>query len=335
MTDLADTADDTGGTHSVIVRPEQAGRRLDVILSELLPDLSRSRLKALIRDGCVQAEDVPLLAPAAKPAPGTIIEVELPPPQDAPLTPEAIPLSIAYEDEHLLVVDKPAGLVVHPGAGNPGGTLVNALLAHCGPGLTGIGGVRRPGIVHRIDKDTSGLLVVAKDQATHAALVDLFAAHAIHRRYLAVTAGAPRPPSGTISTMIGRSPHDRKRMAVLPDGKGKSAVTHYRTLSANGSAAALIECRLETGRTHQIRVHMAHIKTPLVGDPVYLRWTSERKKQLPAATRESVTAFPRQALHAAELGFQHPATGADMRFQAAVPADFQELLDNLHLKIRP
>ncbi len=329
MTEFADTAGGAVGTHSVIVRPEQAGRRLDVILSELMPDLSRSRIKALIRDGCVQTEDVPLLAPAAKPAPGTVLEVELPPPQDAALTPEAIPLSIAYEDDHLLVVDKPAGLVVHPGAGNPGSTLVNALLAHCGPSLSGIGGVRRPGIVHRIDKDTSGLLVVAKEQATHAALVEMFAAHAVHRRYLAVTTGVPAPPAGTVSTMIGRAPNDRKRMAVLSEGRGKPAVTHYRTQRAWGSAAALIECRLETGRTHQIRVHMAHIRAPLVGDRTYLRWTGERKNKLPTAIRESVIAFPRQALHAAELGFDHPVGGTEMRFKSAVPADFQGLLDSL------
>ena len=331
MTTDQDTADAAGATHSVIVPEEQAGRRIDAALAALLPPLSRSRIKNLIQDGCVQADDVPILSPAHKASLGAAIDVDIPALAEAALAPEPIPLHILYEDGHLLVVNKPAGLIVHPGAGNPSGTLVNALLAHCGPDFKGIGGVRRPGIVHRIDKDTSGLLVVAKTQPVHAALVERFAAHDIHRRYLALTIGVPSPSRGTISTMIGRAPTDRKRMAVLPEGKGKPAVTHYTVLQTWRGRAARVECRLETGRTHQIRVHMAHSGTPLIGDQTYTRWTKERRRAFAGDVLETVMAFPRQALHAAELGFVHPVTGDDLRFSADPPADFTDLMRTLDI----
>lgn len=323
------TNKDEAITHTVTVRPEQAGQRLDVVLSELLPEISRSRLKNLIQQGCVQSEDIPLLTPASKQAEGAVIDVEMPPVQDLPLVAEDLPLSIVFEDAHLLVVNKPAGLVVHPGAGNWSGTLVNGLLAHCGPDFAGIGGVRRPGIVHRIDKDTSGLLVVAKDQKTHVAFVDMFADHSVHRRYLALAIGVPPKRQGTISTNIGRSPTDRKRMTVLSDDKGKPAITHYNVRKSWQNAVSLLECRLETGRTHQIRVHMAHIGNPLIGDQTYTRWTQERRKKLAGSVSDTVLNFPRQALHAAELGFRHPIRGNEMRFEAPVPDDMQMLLQDL------
>ena len=235
-----------------------------------------------------------------------------------------IPLNIVFEDEHLIVVDKPAGLVVHPAAGNLDGTLVNALLHHCRGQLSGIGGVVRPGIVHRIDKETSGLLVVAKTDAAHEGLAKQFADHSIHRAYLAIVAGVLKPTSGTVSGHIGRSDHDRKKMAVLHplNKRGKHAVTHYRLLEALG-LASLVECRLETGRTHQVRVHMSSIGHPLLGDPVYGR--------NPQRLRSILTQlhFARQALHAAELGFTHPVTGAAQNFVSALPADMAGLLVEL------
>jgi len=321
-------------THTVIVEPAQAGGRLDRILSDAVQDLSRNRLKSLILEGCVRVDDVPVLNPSAKTAAGAVIEVDVPPPDAAEPQPEEMPLAIAFEDSHLLVIDKPAGLVVHPGAGNPTGTLVNGLLAHCGEEFAGIGGVKRPGIVHRIDKDTSGLIVVAKDQATHVALVDAFAAHEIRRKYAAVVIGPPYPGKGEIRTAIGRSHSDRKKMAVVPEGRGKSAVTHFDVQRRWGMAAALVHCRLETGRTHQIRVHMAHIGHPLIGDPVYTRWTSERRKAFPPAALETALAFPRQALHAGWLGFRHPITGADLDFESPFPQDLKDLIAAFDREIR-
>ncbi|MFN5903855.1 MAG: RluA family pseudouridine synthase, partial [Novosphingobium sp.] len=229
---------------------------------------------------------------------------------------------IVFEDEHLIVVDKPAGLVVHPAAGNLDGTLVNALLHHCRGQLSGIGGVARPGIVHRIDKDTSGLLVVAKTDAAHEGLAKQFADHSIHRAYLAIVGGVPIPPAGTVRGAIARSATNRKKMALVEDGRGKHAVTHFRTVRALGGAA-LVECRLETGRTHQVRVHMASIGHPLLGDPVYGR-TPPRLRPILSRLH-----FARQALHAAELGFVHPVTGAAQRFESALPADMTGLLVEL------
>jgi 23S rRNA pseudouridine1911/1915/1917 synthase len=320
-------------THTVIVEEAQAGGRLDRILADALPDLSRSRLKALIQEGHVRIDGSAALSPSAKAPAGSVIEVDVPPPDDPEPQPENIPLTIVFEDSHLLVIDKPAGLVVHPGAGNPTGTLVNGLLAHCGADFAGIGGVKRPGIVHRIDKDTSGLIVVAKDQTTHVALVEAFAAHTIRRQYAAVVIGAPYPSTGEIRTSIGRSSSDRKKMAVVSEGRGKNAVTHYQVQKRWGQAAALVHCRLETGRTHQIRVHLAHIGHPLVGDPIYTRWTTERRKAFSPAALETAQSFPRQALHAGWLGFQHPVSGEELDFESPLPKDLSTLIAVLDRQI--
>ncbi|KEY97345.1 hypothetical protein AI27_19580, partial [Sphingomonas sp. BHC-A] len=235
-----------------------------------------------------------------------------------------IPLAIVHEDADLIVIDKPAGLVVHPAAGNLDGTLVNALLHHCQGRLSGIGGVARPGIVHRIDKDTSGLLVVAKSDRAHEGLAQQFKAHSIDRLYAAIVYGVPQPAAGTVDSWIGRSDADRKKMAVHREGRGKHAVTHYRTMERL-RGAAMVECRLETGRTHQVRVHMAHLGHPLIGDPVYGRERKGFKSIL------ETLGFNRQALHAKRLGFIHPVTGEALSFDSKLPADMQELLSELHV----
>lgn len=295
--------------------------RLDKELAEA-SGLSRERVKALIGQGAVTLDGHVAANGAAKVAAGAAFAMTLPPTEPLAVEAQDIPLAIVFEDSHLVVVDKPAGMVVHPAAGNPDGTLVNALLHHCAGRLSGINGVARPGIVHRIDKDTSGLLVVAKTDAAHEGLAAQFAEHMIERRYLAVCVGRPSPPEGTIVTRLGRSDSDRKKMAVLPDPsrRGKRAVTHYATLR-RFEHAALIECRLETGRTHQVRVHCASIGHPLVGDPVYGRTS---KALRPLVER---LGFRRQALHAAELGFIHPITGERLAFAAELPTDMKELID--------
>lgn len=306
-----------------IPSPARPGVRLDRALADAT-GLSRARVQALIEDGRVEIAGKPATSASLKVAEGTLFRITIPPAAAASAAPEDIALVIAYEDAHLIVVDKPAGMVVHPAAGNPAGTLVNALLHHCAGQLSGIGGVARPGIVHRIDKDTSGLLVVAKTDAAHEGLAAQFAAHTVHRRYLAVCAGHPGPSEGTIDARIGRSDADRKKMTVLPknSSRGKTAVTHYKVLE-RFDHASLIECRLETGRTHQVRVHCASIGHALVGDPVYGRTP---KPLRPLVER---LGFARQALHAAELGFIHPATGEMLRFRADLPPDMAELIDEL------
>jgi len=301
----------------------QAGMRLDRALADLLPDLSRERLKALIREGLVTT-DGRHPNPSAKVAAGQSFTVALPPPVEAEAAAQDIPIIIVHEDADLIVIDKPAGLVVHPAAGNLDGTLVNALLHHCRGQLSGIGGVARPGIVHRIDKDTSGLLVVAKTDKAHEGLARQFKDHSIDRLYAAIVYGVPTPGKGTVDTWIGRSDADRKKMAVHREGRGKHAVTHYRTIERL-AGAALVECRLETGRTHQVRVHMAHIGHPLIGDQVYGRDKKGFKSIL------ETMGFKRQALHAKTLGFIHPATGESLRFESVLPADMQELLSRLHV----
>jgi 23S rRNA pseudouridine1911/1915/1917 synthase len=297
------------------------GQRLDKSLAEG-SGLSRERVKALMDEGRIMLGGQPARSPSAKPAPGTPWSISVPEATPAEALPQDIPLTIAYEDEHLVVVDKPAGLVVHPAAGNLDGTLVNALLHHCRGQLSGIGGVARPGIVHRIDKDTSGLLVVAKSDAAHEGLAKQFADHSIVRAYLAVTGGVPVPAKGTIRGSIARSSSDRKKMALVEDGRGKHAVTHYKVLQPLDSAA-LVECRLETGRTHQVRVHLASIGHALLGDPVYGR--------PPARLRPILASlgFRRQALHAAELGFSHPISGETVHFTSPTPADMAELIREL------
>ena len=301
----------------------QHGLRLDKALAELLPDLSRERLKSLIVEGEVTA-DGRTLNPSMKVAAGQLFAVNIPAPAEAEAIAQDIPLNIVHEDADLIVVDKPAGLVVHPAAGNLDGTLVNALLHHCRGELSGIGGVARPGIVHRIDKDTSGLLVVAKSDRAHEGLAQQFKAHSIDRLYAAIVYGLPRPTAGTVDTWIGRSDADRKKMAVHREGRGKHAVTHYRTIERL-AGAALVECKLETGRTHQVRVHMAHLGHPLIGDPVYSRDRKGFKTIL------ETLRFKRQALHAKRLGFIHPLTGQKLSFDSALPTDMQELLSELHV----
>ncbi|NMM43139.1 RluA family pseudouridine synthase [Rhodospirillaceae bacterium KN72] len=313
--------------------PEDDGKRLDRFLADRIDTLSRSRIQALLKDGHVRtAEGRTVSEASGRVKQGTVYLVDLPPPE--PALPEAqdIPLSVVYEDAHLIVVDKPAGMVVHPAPGNRDGTLVNALLHHCGGSLQGIGGVLRPGIVHRIDKDTSGLLVAAKTDKAHAGLSELFHEHDIDRRYLAVVIGVPDPVRGTIDENIGRHPTDRIRFTVVGPHSGKHAVTHYTTLSQTDMSVALIECRLETGRTHQIRVHMSHIGHPLVGDPLYGKASRTRRAALTKPFREAVDAFPRQALHAGVLGFRHPVTGQDLHFVSPPPPDFDGLMSQLGLK---
>ncbi len=313
---------------SILAKPEDSGTRLDSFLAGRIGTISRSRVKSLILAGACQREGLPAADPAATVIPGVTYRLAVPAPSPAAPQPENLPLDILYEDDSLLVLNKAAGMVVHPAPGNPEGTLVNALIAHCGQSLTGIGGERRPGIVHRLDKDTSGVMVVAKTELALARLSADFAARDLEREYKALCWGVPNPASGRIEEAIGRDPRDRKRMAVV-NRNGKDAVTNYRIIHPAGGAAALLSCRLETGRTHQIRVHLAHIGHPLIGDPVYLRRRPAAAKALEDPARTLALDFPRQALHAETLGFSHPITGQRLRFSAAPPADFQTLLEAL------
>jgi 23S rRNA pseudouridine1911/1915/1917 synthase len=313
-----------GGIQTIEVRlqPGQAGWRLDRALAAAAPTLSRERLKARIRGGAGELAGALVRDPATKVKGSEALRIAVPEPRPAHNEAQNIPLTVVFEDEHLLVVDKPAGLVVHPAAGNLDGTLVNALLHHCGGSLSGIGGVARPGIVHRIDKDTSGLLVVAKTDAAHEGLAKQFAAHSIDRRYLAIVDGVPTRSGGSIDAPLARSATNRKKIAIVEGSRGKRAVTHWRRLKPLRDAA-LIECRLETGRTHQVRVHMASIGHPLLGDPVYGRAGKGNAKLL------KELGFHRQALHAAELGFTHPVTKDRLSFASPMPSDMQELFNAL------
>ncbi len=312
-----------GEERTITLDATQADGRLDKALAAVLPDVSRARLQALIAAGALSRDGVVVTSVSHAASAGDYSLI-IPPLLAAAPAPEAIPLSVLYEDAHLIVIDKPAGMAAHPAPGSWTGTLVNALLAHCGAELSGIGGVARPGIVHRLDKDTSGVMVAAKTDAAHAGLSALFAAHDIDRAYIALTRGAPAPPKGTIETRIGRSPHDRKKMAVLRSG-GREAVTHYVVEARYGPSerpqAARVACTLETGRTHQIRVHLASKGAPVLGDPLYGSGTPA------AAVREAITAagLTRQALHAAVLGFVHPITGEALRFTAPPPRDMAAL----------
>jgi 23S rRNA pseudouridine1911/1915/1917 synthase len=307
-----------------VVPPEAAGWRLDRALAVALPTLSRERLKSLISQGHVSADAGPVRDPATKVASGVAFEVVIPLPAKAHNEAQEIPLTIVFEDEHLIVIDKPAGLVVHPAAGNFDGTLVNALLHHCAGSLSGIGGVERPGIVHRIDKDTSGLIVAAKTDPAHVGLAAQFAKHSIDRRYRAIVAGLPNPPSGTIDAPLARSAANRQKMAIVESARAKRAVTHYRLICPL-NRASMVECRLETGRTHQVRVHMASIGHPLLGDPVYGRSRPEHRETL------NRLHFHRQALHAAHLGFTHPITSEPLAFSSEIPVDMQGLFSQLSL----
>lgn len=326
---MNDTPSDSGEIlHTLSVDASQAGTRLDKWLVARLPDLSRSRLQALISEGYVEDEDGPVENASAKVREGETYLVTIPPAEPALPLPEDIPLEIIYEDDHLVVLFKPAGMVVHPAPGNMSQTLVNALLHHCAGSLSGIGGVRRPGIVHRLDKDTSGLMVAAKSDEAHRGLAEQFAEHSITRAYQALCWGVPTPRQGEITGRIGRSSTDRKKMAVVSRG-GKEALTRFKVLKAFADVAALIECRLATGRTHQIRVHMTSIGHPLVGDPVYGRGRTAKGKSLTPAQKQALDQFPRQALHAYLLGFTHPVTRERLEFSHDLPIDLKDMLISL------
>ncbi|MBV8061147.1 MAG: RluA family pseudouridine synthase [Alphaproteobacteria bacterium] len=310
--------------YTLTITPELAGQRLDkalaVLAAALDASLSRARLQALLAGGQVLRDGKPVTDASLRVKEGAVFHVHVPPPEAAQPAAQAIELEIVYEDKNLLVINKPAGMVVHPAPGNRDKTLVNALIAHCGDSLSGIGGVARPGIVHRLDKDTSGLMVVAKTDRAHQGLSEQFADRSLSRTYQALVWGHMAPPVGHIDAPIGRHARDRKKMAVT--AKGKHAVTHYkalRHLTWNGKPVTLVQCKLETGRTHQIRVHLTHIKHPLLGDPVYGR-------RMAAGHRLD---FPRQALHAAALQFIHPVSGKTMKFEAVLPADMAALLAGL------
>jgi 23S rRNA pseudouridine1911/1915/1917 synthase len=328
---MADSSSVNGKMHEFRAGETHKGWRLDHFLATHLPELSRSRLQGLIGQDRVTLGGATIKDPNKRVKPGDMVQIVVPPPAPATPQPQSIPLVIVYEDADLIVIDKPAGLVVHPAAGNLDGTLVNALLAHCGDTLAGIGGVARPGIVHRLDKDTSGLLVAAKTERAMRSLAKQFAAHAVERAYNAVIWGAPRAGEGLVEGNLGRNPFDRKRMAVLR-GQGKPARTRYRVLEkfppAEKAFAALVECRLETGRTHQIRVHLGHIGHPLIGDPTYgrSRQPPRPKNEVERIAYEAAAGFPRQALHAGILGFSHPTQHMKLRFESPWPEDFTNLI---------
>jgi len=311
--------------YTVTVPENRPGVRVDRFLVENLDGISRSRIKALIDGGHLTIGAATVTDASRKVQAGEVIELDVPPARPASPEPQAIPLEVVYEDDQVIVIDKPAGIAVHPAPGSPDGTLVNALLHHCGDSLSGIGGVTRPGIVHRLDKDTSGLLVVAKTDRAHQVLSEQFSAHTIERAYIAAVWGMPNPRQGTITGNIGRNPINRKKMAVVKKG-GKAAVTHYRVGRALGRAASLVECRLETGRTHQIRVHMAEIGHGVVGDPLYGVGKRGRLRQADEETRRFLRGFARQALHAKILGFSHPLTGVHNRFTSEISKDINELI---------
>ncbi len=328
MTDDRPAAAGTAETFEIAAPADAAGARLDRVLADALAGRSRSFLKRLIEEGCVSDPESgrTIKEPSHRVKPGERFRLAVPAAVDPEPAGEDIPLTVVYEDDWLIVIDKPAGLVVHPAPGNPEGTLVNALIAHCGDSLKGIGGVRRPGIVHRLDKDTSGLMVAAKTGAVHAALTELFAARTIERAYAAFVWGTFNPLKGEIAGNIGRSPQNRKKMAVVRTG-GKPALTRYRTETIYaGGAASLVECRLSTGRTHQIRVHMAHLGHPVIGDPLYgAGATRARRSGLPADVLDAALSLGRQALHARTLGFVHPETGENLHFESPLPRELAAL----------
>jgi 23S rRNA pseudouridine1911/1915/1917 synthase len=318
------------------VEADHTDQRLDRFLAERLPQLSRTRVQALIKDGHATLRGATIEDVKYRVKPGDRFELRLPPPAAAELEPETIPLDVVYEDDALIVIDKPAGLVVHPGAGQPAGTLVNALIAHCGNSLSGIGGVARPGIVHRLDKETSGLMVVAKSDQAHRALAAQFADHGrtgeLERLYLALVWGAPQRAHGRIEARIGRHPTSRTKMAVLPE-TGRDAATDWRVVETLGDrrapVASLLECRLTTGRTHQVRVHLASIRHPVIGDPLYGQGFKSKLRKLPEPLRTKVGALRRQALHAARLAFVHPATGTLLEFNSPLPAELANIVKSL------
>ncbi|MEZ5889481.1 MAG: RluA family pseudouridine synthase [Xanthobacteraceae bacterium] len=321
-----------GWIETIVVAEAEHGERLDRVLAAHLSELSRSRLKALILAGEVTIEGRTIRDPNRRVNAEDRIAVAVPPPEPATPAPENIPLTIVYEDEDIIVIDKPKGLVVHPAAGHKTGTLVNALIAHCGDSLSGIGGVKRPGIVHRLDKDTTGLMVVAKNDLAHRLLAAQFADHGragpLERGYLAFVWGVPDRPRGTIDKPIGRHPHARDKMSITPSGRG--AVTHWEVRErysglAGEPVASLLACTLGTGRTHQIRVHLAAIDHPIMGDSVYGPGFKTKTALLPKGAQAALTALGRQALHAYLLGLDHPRTGAHLLFRSDLPADLASL----------
>ncbi len=311
----------SGEATQLDVGPDDAGKRLDAFLAERMPELSRARLQALIRDGRVGSTGGLIPEPSRRVKEGERLVLTVPPPTAATPRAQAMPLEVVFEDEHLIVLVKPAGIVVHPAPGHADGTLVNALLAHCGPSLSGIGGVRRPGIVHRLDKEVSGILVVAKHDRAHLGLAGQFTVHSVHRVYEAIVWGVPSPAEGRIDKPIGRHPRDRIRMAVVAGGK--RAVTDYRLTAAAGLVAARLDVALQTGRTHQIRVHLSSLGHPIVGDRLY---ADRRTRSAPAPAREAVHGLDRLLLHARELGFVHPVTKEELAFVCPAPPLFDELL---------
>ncbi len=324
----------------IVVSDTDVGRRLDHVLTEQVADMSRSRLQVLVRQGAVLVTEQVVLDPGAKVKAGDLIMLTIPEPTPARPEAEQIALHVVYEDDALIVIDKPAGLVVHPAPGNRTGTLVNALIAHCGDSLSGIGGERRPGIVHRLDKDTSGLLVVAKTDRAHRGLAAQFAAHGrdgkLERTYQALVWGTFDRPTGTIAAHLARSKSNRTKMTVVSDEHGQEAVTHYEvgkvfTDSVGRSIASLVTARLETGRTHQIRVHMTHVGHPLIGDPVYGAGFKAKVNRLSPSAQSAILALARQALHAVSLGFEHPATQMPMHFESALPRDLCAVKDALEV----
>lgn len=312
------------------------GERLDRFLAGRMPEMSRSRLKTLIKEGQAARDGETILEPNTRVKPGETYEIAIPPPESPVPRGEDIPLEVVYEDDQLIVIDKPAGLVVHPAAGNWTGTLVNALIAHCGESLSGIGGVRRPGIVHRLDKETSGLMVVAKTDSAHRGLAKQFADHGregpLKRQYTALVWGAPKRPKGRIEAALDRKRENRQKMAVVSEG-GKNAITLYEVSQKFGGSddplASTIICTLLTGRTHQIRVHLAHIGHPLVGDATYGAGFKTKSLLLEEEPRQAIEALERQALHAHLLGFAHPETGEEMLFESELPADMSRVINSL------
>jgi 23S rRNA pseudouridine1911/1915/1917 synthase len=316
------------------VAEAEAGERLDRFLASRLQEFSRSRLQSLIRAGHVSCAGRSVHDIGGRVKVGETYAVDVPPPQPAAPAAQAIPLSVVYEDAHLIVIDKPKGLAVHPGPGHATGTLVNALIAHCGKSLSGIGGVMRPGIVHRLDKDTTGLLVVAKTDRAHRGLAEQFAAHGadgrLERSYLALVWGAPGRKRGSVAAALARSSSNRTKIAVVSPEAGRHAVTHYELLEtypagSRRPVASLLKLTLETGRTHQIRVHMAHLGHPVLGDMTYGSGFKASARRLPEEAQSALAALGRQALHAADLAFVHPATGRRLRFSAPLPADMAAL----------
>ena len=335
---MTDPFKEAEATRKVLTAPEDAEGRIDAWLAAMLAgDYSRSRIKALIEEGAAIVNGTVMTDPKPKSHPGDVVEFCMPAPRDPEPKGEDIPLDVLYEDDDVIVLVKPAGLVVHPAVGNWTGTLVNALIHHCGDSLSGIGGVRRPGIVHRLDKETSGVMVVAKNDLAHRHLSDQFADHGrtgpLERAYQAIVWGRPRQIKGTIDAPLGRGADRTKRAVKREDADdAREAITHYEVVERYGEAedgtslASLVECHLETGRTHQIRVHMAHIGHPLIGDPEYGAAFKTKANRLPDGAKEVVNGFRRQALHAFLLQFEHPGTGETMHFEAPPPADMERLI---------